>query len=49
VTDQQLEDAARRLVEKSTAEQNLSFHIEDPGTLAWLARMIVEGGEAHAA
>jgi hypothetical protein len=42
MTSAELREAARRLVERSTREQGLPFHVEDPGLLAKVAALLAE-------
>jgi hypothetical protein len=48
----ELREAARQLVERTTTQQQLPFHIEDESVLATVARMLAapatEGGGGRA-
>jgi hypothetical protein len=40
MTPAEVREAARRIVERSTREQGLPFHVEDPAVLARTARVL---------
>jgi hypothetical protein len=46
VTDEQIHEIAVAIVERTTREQNLPFHVEDPAVLDVLAGAVVQANTA---